>query len=293
MYPITALIAYVIDIIFGEFKFIKHPIILMGQYIDWFEKYFYNDNKINGFFLTISLITISFLVSICLQIFLPKFVIALIASMFLAHNMLYNSVKEALYAKDKNKKLSYLVSRDTQNLSNSEANKALIETYAENLSDGVIAPLFYLFMFGLPGIVTYKAINTLDSMVGYKTDKYKNFGYFSAKLDDIVNLIPSRITAVLILFVKKVYNFKILYTHAKGHKSPNAGYPITAVALSYNLKLGGPTSYHGKIVNKPYFGVGNTTILDSDVLKVLSIKKQIDIILILFLTFTTIIKEML
>lgn len=293
MYPVIALVAYITDMIVGEFRFITHPVIVMGKYISWYEKNFYNDSKLSGFFLAINLITISLIISILLQIYLPIILIAIISSMFLAHNMLYNSVKEALYAQNKNKKLSFLVSRDTKNLSNSDANKALIETYAENLSDGVIAPLFYLFLFGLPGIVTYKAINTLDSMVGYKTDRYKNFGYFSAKLDDIANLIPSRITAILILIVKKVYDFKTLYIHAKGHKSPNAGYPITAVALSYNLKLGGPTSYHGKIVNKPYFGVGKTIILDNDVLKVLSIKKQIDIILIFFLFLASIVKEIL
>lgn len=291
MYPKIAFVAYIIDMFLGEFKFIIHPIVIMGKYISWYEKKFYKDSKLSGFCLAISLITISLIISILLQIFLPIILIAIISSMFLAHNMLYSSVKEALQAKNKNELLAYLVSRDTKNLSNSDANKALIETYAENLSDGVIAPLFYLLLFGLPGIVTYKAINTLDSMVGYKTDRYKNFGYFSAKLDDVANLIPSRITAILILLIKRIFCFKTLFKQAKGHQSPNAGYPITAIALSYNLKLGGPTSYHGKIVNKPYFGVGKKIILDSDVLKVLSIKEQIDVILILFLFFASILKE--
>jgi adenosylcobinamide-phosphate synthase len=194
--------------------------------------------------------------------------------------MLYDSVKEAIGDKIA---LSYLVSRDTKELNDSEINKALIETYAENLSDGVIAPLFYLLLFGFEGIVVYKAINTLDSMVGYKTKHYKNFGYFSAKLDDIANWIPSRLTAVLIMFIGKNFNFKKLINFASLHQSPNAGYPISAIAMTYGLTLGGDTSYHGYMVKKPYFGDGKKEILKEDVLTVLRIKKSVDIIILLIL----------
>ena len=287
MYPLITLIAYIIDMIFGEFRWIKHPIVMMGEYIKAFEKRFYKDNKWRGFWLTISLIFISFVITLPLQLYLPAPIIGFLGSIFIAHNMLYHEIKDTIFATNKAKKTSFLVSRDTKNLSNSDLNKALIETYAENLSDGVIAPLLYLLFFGLPGIVIYKAINTLDSMVGYKTIKYKNFGYFSAKLDDIVNLIPSRITALFIMIVGKCSNFRVLFTQAKLHQSPNAGYPITAMALVLGVKLGGDTSYFGKVVSKPYFGIGKKMITNQNVLKAIGLKRYIDasIISLLILLF--------
>ncbi len=265
---------------FGEFQKIKHPISFMGDYITFFERKFYHDSKIRGLFLTITLIFIVWVIAYIFTLIFHPIVLAVFASMFLAHKMLHDSVKDAIGDK---KLLSYLVSRDTKDLSDSDMNKALIETYAENLSDGVIAPLFYLLVFGFEGIVVYKAINTLDSMVGYKNSRYKNFGFVSAKLDDIANLIPARLTAILIMLIGKNLNFKKLKNFAQGHQSPNAGYPISAVALTENLSLGGDTSYHGKVLKKPYFGEGKKALSKEDVLKVLGIKKSVDIIIILIL----------
>ncbi len=280
MYIPIALIAYIIDAIFGEFQKIKHPIILMGNYITFFEKRFYKDDKTRGAILSITLILIVWIISYSFTLIFDKLFLAIFASMFIAHKMLHDSVYEAINSKNKREKLSYLVSRDTQNLSQSDMNKALIETYGENLSDGVIAPLFYLIIFGFEGIVIYKAINTLDSMVGYKNEKYINYGYFSAKVDDIANLIPSRITALILMLIGKNLNFKQLHNQAKKHQSPNAGYPITAIAMINNISLGGDTPYHGKIIKKPYFGNGKKDILDTDVLNVLKIRRKIDFVVV-------------
>ncbi len=252
----------------------------MGNYINFFEKKFYHQSKMRGLFLTVSLLLGVWIIAYIFTLVFHYLLLAIFASMFLAHNMLYTSVKDAIGNK---KLLSYLVSRDTKNLSESDMNKALIETYAENLSDGVIAPLFYLLLFGFEGIVVYKAINTLDSMVGYKNSRYTNFGFFSAKLDDIVNIIPARLTAFLIMLIGKNFNYKLLQNFAQGHQSPNAGYPISAIALTQNLSLGGDTSYNGKLLKKPYFGNGKREILREDVLKVLKIKKSVDIIIITIL----------
>ncbi len=265
---------------FGEFKKIRHPVVFMGDYINFFEKKFYLDSKVRGGFLTITLVFVVWIIAYVFTLIFHPIFLAIFASMFLAHKMLYDSVKDAIGNK---KLLSYLVSRDTKDLSNSDINKALIETYAENLSDGVIAPLFYFLLFGFEGIAVYKAINTLDSMVGYKNSRYKNFGFVSAKLDDIVNLIPSRLTAVLIMLIGKNFNFKKLINFAQGHKSPNAGYPISAIALTHNLTLGGDTSYDEKIMKKPNFGDGKKELLKEDVLKILDIKMSVDIIIILIL----------
>jgi len=280
-----AFIAFVIDYIFGEF-FSPHPVVLMGKYISWFEKKFYKDSFLNGFFLGSSLIFLVFLLSFFLEKtllkidFLGVIFLGILASSTIANKMLFDSVFKVI--KNPNS-IKYLVSRDTKNLSSSEINKAAIETYAENLSDGVIAPFFYLIVFGVSGAFVYKAINTLDSMVGYKTKKYQNFGKFSAKIDDLANFIPARITALLIVLCsKKKESFKF-YKYAKLHESPNAGFPISAMALALGIKLGGDTFYFGKLKHKPFFGEGRKKITKSDILEALKFKKCIDFLLLLFL----------
>lgn len=212
------------------------------------------------------------------------FVQGFLASFTLASKMLYDSVKDIVSSDDlevKKQKISYLVSRDTSSMNNSDVNKAAIETYGENLSDGVIAPLFYLLCFGIVGAFVYKAINTLDSMVGYRNEKYEKFGKVSAIVDDIANYIPSRITAILIalFFFSKEALFEF-GKYGKKHDSLNAGLPISAIALGLGVKLGGPTSYFGKIKDKPFFGRGREQIENSDVIKAISIKNRLDILVI-------------
>jgi adenosylcobinamide-phosphate synthase len=273
MYPFIALGAYGIDMFFGEFRFIRHPVIWMGDFIKWFEKLFYADNKVRGVWLTLSLLCVAGIPAWFIAEMIHPVVLAIFSSMFLAHRMLYESVQDAIGSREK---LSMLVSRDTENLTESEMNKALVETYAENLSDGVIAPLLYLLFFGFTGVVLYKAVNTLDSMVGYKTPRYENFGWFSARLDDWANLIPARLTAVMIMLLYRNFDFRKLHIFARGHKSPNAGYPISAAALCNGLKLGGSTPYHGQLVEKPWFGDGKEEITKEDLFSVLRLRKKVD-----------------
>ena len=291
MYLELTLLAFIIDKIFGEFSFIKfykHPVVFMGDFIKLFEKYFYKDSIYRGTLLNASLLSLVFIIIYIIDYFIDNiYLIAFIASTGIASKMLHNSVKDLINHPEN---IKYLVSRDTSNLSNSDINKAAIETYAENLSDGVIAPLFYLFFFGLYGLFIYKAINTLDSMVGYRNERYENFGKFSAKLDDMVNYIPSRITALLIslLFAssKALFNF---HRYGKKHESPNAGHPISAMALSIGVKLGGDTSYFGIIKSKPYFGDGKMDITTQDLINALKLQKRLDIFILssLIVLFTT------
>jgi len=269
---LITIFAYLIDKKFGEFTSVKHPIIYIGEMISFFEDNFYKDSIFRGFLLVVfMLFSMSFIsISIYLYLsylhnFLSIIISSFIASIFIAHNMLYNSVKEILTAKNKKQAISMLVSRDTEGMSESDIYKASIETYAENLSDGVIAPLFYLLLFNLPGIIIYKTINTMDSMVGYRDKKYENYGKVAAILDDIVNYIPARITAVLIMLISKQKNIFAFYNDGKKHDSPNAGHPITAMALAIGVKLGGDTSYFGKIKKKPFFGNGKKNITQDDV----------------------------
>ena len=282
MFPEITLIAFIIDKIFGEFSFIRHPIVIMGDYIKWFEKNYYKDDVIIGSILTISLLGIVFfIIEIILLLTSNIFILGLIASTTIAGKMLYDEVKKII----KNpSNIKNLVSRDTKNLTKSDINKAAIETYAENLSDGVVAPLFYLLVFGLYGAFFYKAINTLDSMVGYRNKKYENFGKASAILDDVANFIPSRITAFLIaiLMLSNIAYNNIL-KYAKLHDSPNAGYPISAMAGVCGVSLGGDTSYFGKIKQKAYFGDGYKNITAEHILKALKFQIRFDIFIIVIL----------
>jgi adenosylcobinamide-phosphate synthase len=270
--------AYVIDRVFGEFAFIKHPVIVIGQFITFFEKRFYQDSVLRGVFLLLFTLSITLALSfftVQVLTLLPNFlnilIISIIASMFIAHNMLRSAVLGVITAEDKRHAISMLVSRDTKDLSESDIHKAAIETYGENLSDGVIAPLLFLLLFGLPGIVFYKTVNTLDSMVGYRNEKYENYGKASALLDDVLNFIPSRLTSVLIMLLGKQKNLFAFYKDGKKHDSPNAGHPITAMALVLGVQLGGDTSYFGVVKHKAAFGEGRETIEADDVKRALAI----------------------
>jgi adenosylcobinamide-phosphate synthase len=273
------LIAFVVDRLFGEFENIKkykHPVIYLGEFIKWLEGRLYDDSIKAGAVLWGVVVVVAFGVGLAVDSLVDNvWIEGFIASTAISSKMLKDEVQKVIYEPSH---IRYLVSRDTQELSSSDINKAAIETYAENLSDGVVAPLMYLVFFGLKGAFVYKAINTLDSMVGYKNDRYKNFGFFSAKADDIANFIPARVTALLI-----GGSYAKISKCAKLHESPNAGYPICAMAYKLGVKLGGDTKYFGKLKKKPYFGDGRVNITKYDISKALSFATKYDIILIMLL----------
>lgn len=257
-----AALAYLFDLLFGEFPW-KHPVALMGDFIIGFERRFYCDRILPGALLVLSLITLTLLasfsiVALCavLPDLLSLIVLALISSTGLAMRMLHDSVAALLTSSQPRLALSYLVSRDTKDMSETDIYKAGLETWAENLSDGVIAPLFYLLLFGLPGIALYKAINTMDSMIGYKTERYFYFGKYAARVDDVANFIPARLTGLLIVLLAddKRRAWQCLWQDGNKLESPNAGYPIAAMAGGLGIALGGVASYHGQIKAKPTLG---------------------------------------
>ncbi len=301
---LVAFIAIILDRIFGEFPFVKHPVVVIGELISSFEEYFYKQTSVfKGLLLVCCVIAVISVFAFSISFYLGQFNIivntffsSIIASFFIAHNMLYNSVKNILHVKDiedKKESISKLVSRDVDKMSESDIYKASIETYAENLSDGVIAPIFYLLLFGLPGIIIYKTINTMDSMIGYRSDKYEKFGKAAAKLDDIANYIPSRITATLIMLLAKSKRVFSFYSMGRYHASPNAGHPITAMALALHVRLGGDTYYDGKLRKKAYFGVGDSNIKAQNVREALSFRNKIDISLLLLLILIFIIIKLI
>ena len=284
-----AFFAYLIDRLFGEFLSAKHPVVYMGRFINWFESNYYKNDVFRGGLLTLSLLLLTFTfvhaftvyIGYMGNLYIETLLFAVLASTTISSKMLYDSVKEII---EHPEKIRFLVSRDTKELSASDINKASIETYAENLSDGVVAPLFYLLLFGIDGAFVYKAINTLDSMVGYRNERYEKFGKVSALLDDVVNYIPARITAYLIaLLMKSKKAFQEFKSYGQKHDSPNAGHPISAMALAIGVKLGGDTVYFGKLKKKAHFGEGKEKIRKEDIEKALSFQKRFDIFVILFL----------
>jgi adenosylcobinamide-phosphate synthase len=286
-----AFAAYLIDKLFGELP-CKHPVMFMGDFILAFEKWFYNDSILRGAILVLSLIFATWLVSFSvlkLSLFLPEnlqfFVLAIFASTGLAMNMLYSSVENVAKSENPADAVRYLVSRDTENMTKNDAYKAALETWAENLSDGVIAPLFYLILFGLPGIAIYKAINTMDSMVGYRTARYEKFGKVAARLDDFANYIPARLTAILIILLmqNKKHSWQILFRDGDKLESPNAGYPIAALAGSLQISLGGAAYYHGKLKLKPTLGDAFQPISLVTIQHALALRWRLDLVILLFL----------
>jgi len=264
-------IAFCIDLIIGDPRFLPHPIVAIGNLISVAEKYarkFFNNLKIAGLFFTVFVLAVVLFVTFVLLFvaksinIYPIFVTYLLFSCF-ASTCLAREAKKIFVALKQDdielarRQLSYLVGRETENLTKQQIIKATVETVAENTSDGVIAPLFYAFIGGVPLAIAYKAINTMDSMVGYKNEKYFDFGYFSAKLDDVANYIPARICGFIMpLFAGRniIASFKIMLRDRKNHSSPNSAYPESAVAGCLGIQLGGSSVYFGKVVEKPTIG---------------------------------------
>lgn len=287
MYFELALAAFLIDLVVGELPG-KHPVMWMGDFISAFERRFYRDARLPGAVLVISLILLTLLISLVLVFaagLLPSWlsflILAMLASTGLAMDMLHASVAVILTAEQPRQALSYLVSRETAAMTETEVYKAALETWAENLSDGVIAPLFYLVLFGLPGIAVYKAINTMDSMIGYKTGRYFYFGKTAAILDDIANYLPARLTAGLIILWADNKRGAWQSCLSDGHKleSPNAGYPIAAMAGALGVALGGDAWYHGQLKHKPVLGVALNPLNKTTLEQALQMKTGINLTL--------------
>jgi len=172
--------------------------------------------------------------------------------------------------------VSHVVGRDPQVLDEAGVARAAIETLAESTSDGVVAPWFWLVLLGLPGIALYKAINTADSMIGHLNERYRDYGWAAAKLDDLVNWIPARLTALLVTaacFITPHASpskaWEAARRDAHKHASPNAGWPEAAFAGALGFRLGGPRSYDGEVVDLPSFGNGKSALVGSDILRAL------------------------
>lgn len=180
------------------------------------------------------------------------------------------------------RRLSWIVGRDTAHFSPDQIRIAVFESMSENLSDGVVAPLFFYAVLGLPGMMLYKMINTLDSMIGYKNGEYLYFGRFAARLDDVANFIPARITALLMILLygsSRAWHFMIKYGPA--HSSPNSGYPEAALAGILDCRFGGPNLYKGVVVHKPYIGENERSIEHGEFSKVMYLNHAVTFVMVI------------
>ena len=272
-------IAYVLDLIFGDPQNIIHPVQVIGKMISSGEKYLLgkrheSDRKYKffaGMILNITVISVTYAVTYLIYKSSENSIIFTVAEIYLMYtifsinslaregNRVYNILKEGNIERAR-KDLSYLVSRDTGTMDEKMIIRSTMETISENTVDGIVAPMLYMFLGGLPLSMTYKAINTFDSMVGYKNEKYMDFGKFSAKLDDVANFIPARITGILIVIASMILGYdyknslKIFIRDRKNHSSPNSGHAEAGVAGALGVQFGGRVSYFGKEVDKPVIG---------------------------------------
>ncbi|RXJ03884.1 cobalamin biosynthesis protein [Anaerobacillus alkaliphilus] len=262
---IALTLAFMIDLLIGDPKRLPHPVVGMGKLISLFEKTLNKGNHRKGkgiFFLISYLFIIAVVVfailSICYYIHwgLGLAVEAFIISTTIATKGLKDAALQ-VYVPLKNnnfelarKNLSMIVGRDTEHLPEGEIVRGTVETVAENTSDGITAPLFYALIGGGVLAVIYRAVNTCDSMVGYKNARYLEYGWASARFDDLLNWLPSRLSAVTMLLAnpsvnKKQECFKVLFRDARKHPSPNSGWLEAAMATLLRIELGGRNTYQG------------------------------------------------
>ena len=286
LFIVVAALAF--DALIGDpdwlWRRLAHPVTLFGVAIGWLDRTLNREDwspeqrKWAGIASVVMIVTAAELVGLLLQIglhrsFAGNMVLGLIASIFIAQRSLYQHVARVREAFAQGgldqgglvaarQSVSMIVGRDPELLDEAGVCRAAIESCAENFSDGVVAPVFWLALLGLPGLIAYKAINTADSMIGHHNERYESFGWAAARLDDLVNLIPARLSALLLAISAPVAggsigtSLSVVKRDAAKHRSPNAGWPESAMAGALGLALAGPRGYPGYVVDDPFLNAG-------------------------------------
>ena len=287
------LLGWLLDFIFGDPSRLPHPIVWFGKMISWGEHHLNKGchRMAKGAVMAIVLILMVFFVVWGLKRIIPNTVLWLILDTIiifycLAGTTLIREVREVFLALDRSldegrQQVARIVGRDTSQLSAQEVRTAALETLAENLSDGVIAPLFWLALLGTPGMLAYKMVNTLDSMIGYRTERYKDFGCWAAHIDDVANYIPARLTALLMVIASgKLSLLKFVWKNGRRHASPNSGYPEAALAGILNCRFGGPHYYFGELFDKPYIGEKDRELTTKDMHTAVRINRTAELLML-------------
>ena len=306
MIILPLLIGWLLDLLIGDPAWLPHPVVGFGKMIAFGEKHLNKGNhrKAKGAIMSIVLISIVFAFVWFLLSALPPLGRVGVGSLFifycLAGTTLIREVRAVFLALDRSleegrAQVARIVGRDTSELSAQEVRTAALETLAENLSDGVIAPLFWLAIGGVPAMMAYKMVNTLDSMIGYKTERYRDFGCWAAHIDDIANYIPARLTALLMIITQKGRFFapkgtkcgdaislcKFVWRNGHNHASPNSGYPEAALAGILNCRFGGPHYYFGELFDKPYIGTNERPLTTEDMKTAVRVNHTAEVLMVI------------
>ena len=287
------LLGWLLDFFFGDPSRLPHPIVWFGKMISWGEHRLNNGNHrmAKGAVMAISFILMVFFVVWGFKQLFPNMELWLILDTIiifycLAGTTLIREVREVFLALDRSleegrQQVARIVGRDTSQLSAQEVRTAALETLAENLSDGVIAPLFWFALLGTPGMLAYKMVNTLDSMIGYRTERYKDFGCWAAHIDDVANYIPARLTALLMVIASgKLSLMKFVWKNGRKHASPNSGYPEAALAGILNCRFGGPHYYFGELFDKPFIGENDRELTTADMRTAVRINRTAELLML-------------
>jgi adenosylcobinamide-phosphate synthase len=290
------LTGWLLDRMLGDPAWLPHPVVLFGKVIAWGDRRWNKgDGRMpKGGLFSVSLIVLTFVITglaVCflfrMNLWLAIAFSSVIVFYCLAGKTLADEVRNVFFAAGRSpeegrRQVARIVGRDTSGLSPQQIRTAALETLSENLSDGVIAPMFWYILLGVPGMMAYKMINTLDSMIGYKSERYKQFGCVAARIDDAANYIPARLTAALMILCNgdlKIFSFVKKY--GSQHASPNSGYPEAALAGILDCRFGGPNIYFGNVVDKPYIGCNDRLITTSDMRMAIGINIKSEILMLL------------
>ena len=290
------LAGWLLDLLIGDPQRLPHPVVWFGKMIS-FGEHRLNKGRhriLKGALLSLILILLVFLATWFMRSLLTTYISplasyildAIIIFYCLAGTTLIREVRAVFLALERSldegrKQVARIVGRDTSELSAQEVRTAALETLAENLSDGVIAPLFWLALLGTPGMLAYKMVNTLDSMIGYKTERYKDFGCWAAHIDDVANYIPARLTALLMVVASgRPRLLRFVWKNGRKHASPNSGYPEAALAGILDCRFGGPHSYFGQIFDKPYIGDHERPLTTADMKKAARVNRTAEVMMV-------------
>lgn len=293
---LSLLLGWLLDLLLGDPARLPHPVVWFGRAIAACERRFNRGRHrlLKGTLVALTLVAATFAVVFFLRTLLPSTLQTLLDLILifycLAGTTLVREVRQVFLALDHSleagrRQVARIVGRDTTALTAQEVRTAALETLAENLSDGVIAPLFWLTLLGTPGMLAYKMINTLDSMIAYRTPRYQDFGRFAARLDDVANYVPARLTALLMLLAAGPRHFvrrlRFLLRNGCRHASPNSGYPEAALAAILDCRFGGPHHYFGQLMEKPYIGDTDRPLTTADMKKAVRINRTAELMMLL------------
>ncbi len=299
--PVAPLMCgWIMDLFLADPVWLPHPVVAFGRIISFFEHRLNagSHRKLKGGILAITLIvgTYAFMAlliyALSSMVLVEKAVEAIAIFFCLAGTTLSKEVRMVFTACEHSldagrRQVSRIVGRDTSGLTLNEVRTAALETLAENLSDGVVAPLFWYMILGVPGMMAYKMVNTLDSMIGYRTERYRDFGCVAARIDDVANFIPARLTAVLMaIAAMSRRSWRFIVKYGRCHASPNSGYPEAALAGVLDCRFGGAHDYFGERVEKPYIGQSARQLTTYDMRRSIGVNRRAEILMLLIVIAT-------